>query len=330
MKPTVTGLVVLAVLFPAGLPPTQAQPTVKVYRVGVISPLPSSPEPPTVGALRQGLRELGYVDGKNVILETKFAEGHSERFPQLVTEMIRLKVDVLVVGSTVGALAAKRATTTVPVVFAGLIDPVAAGVVTSLAHPGGNITGVTFGIGGTGFGAKWLDLLKEAAPDVSHVAVLWNSANPGGEPLVREIRAAAGTLRVRVEVLDAGDPMRLDTALAAIGRSGARGIIVTADPFFIVSRTRLVQFAATKRLVAVYFSKDFVDAGGLMSYGSTIAESYRRAATHVGKILKGTKPADLPIDQPTKFELVINLQTARALGRTVPQTLLVQADHVIE
>ncbi len=283
-----------------------------------------------MGALRQGLRELGYVDGKNVILETKFAEGYSERFPQLVAEMIRLRVDVLVVGSTVGALAAKRATTTVPVVFAGLIDPVAAGVVASLAHPGGNITGVTFGIGGTGFGAKWLDLLKEAAPDVSHVAVLWNSANPGGEPLVREIRAAAGTLRVRVEVLDAGDPTKLDTALAAIGRSGARGIIVTADPFFNVISTRLVQFAATKRLVAVYFSKDFVDAGGLMSYGSTIAESYRRAATHVAKILKGTTPADLPIDQPTKFELVINLKTARALGRTVPQTLLVRADQVIE
>ena len=220
---------------------------------------------------------MGYVEGQNVVVETRFAEGRFERFPELVAEVIRLKVDVLVVGSTLGALAAKRATTTVPIVFAGLIDPVGPGIVASFARPGGNITGVTFGIAGTGFGGKWLQLLKAAAPDVSHVAAVWNSANPAAAPLVQEMQAAAQTLSVRLDVLDAGNPSKLDRALAAISTSGARGIIVTADPFFAANRAQLVQFAASKRLMAVYFSRElFVDAGGLMSYGSSVAESYRR------------------------------------------------------
>lgn len=330
MSSTVTGLVAAAVVLLAGSPTSQAQPAVRVQRVGFVSPLPASPEPPTLHALRQGLRELGYVEGKNVILETRFAEGRTERFPELVAETIRLKVDVLVVGSVQGVLAAKRVTTTVPIVFAGLIDPVAPGIVASLSHPGGNITGVTMGIGGSGFAGKWVELLKEAVPDVSHIAVLSNSASSIGTEQVRDIQAAARTLNVRVDVLDAGNAMKLDRAFATIGASGAQGFIVTNDPIFAANRVKLVQFAARKRLPAVYFFKLFADAGGLMAYGGSVEDSYRRAATYVDKILKGAKPADLPIEQPTRFELVINLRAAKALGLTIPQRLLLRADHVIE
>ena len=331
VKSTVTCLAAAAaVLLLAGAVAAQAQPAAGVHRIGVVSPLPPSPEPPTLRAFRQGLRELGYVEGRDVIVEARFAEGRSERLPELVAEVLRVKVDVLVVGSSLGALAAKRATTTVPIVFAGLIDPVALGVVASFARPGGNITGATFGIGGSGFAGKWVELLKEAVPDVSHVAVLWNSASPASAPLVREIQAAARTLKVKLNLLDAGNATDLDRAFAAIGASGAQGIIVTNDPFFVANRAKLVQFAASTRLPAVYFIKLFVDAGGLMAYGGSLEDSYRRAATYVNKILKGAKPADLPIDQPTRFELVINLRAARALRLTIPQSLLLRADQVID
>jgi len=311
----------------------QAQQAARVYRIGLVTPLSAVPEPTTVHAFRQGLRELGYVEGKNVIIDARSAEGRPERFPELVAEVIRLKVDVLVVGSTVGALAAKKATTTVPIVFAGIIDPVAPGIVASLARPGGNITGATFGIGGSGFAGKWVELLKDAVPSVSQAAVLWNSANPASAPLVREIQSAARILKVKLDVLDAGDLTKLDRALAAIGASGASGaqaIIVTNDPFFVANRAKLVQFAASKRLPAMYFTKLFADAGGLMAYGGSLEDSWRRAAVYVDKILKGAKPADLPVEQPTTFELVINLKTARVLGLAIPQSLLLRADQVLE
>jgi putative ABC transport system substrate-binding protein len=316
-----------AVLLLGGSVAAQAQQAARVYRIGFVSPI--SPGP-TLDAFRQRLREIGYVEGKNVIFETRFAEGRSERLPELVAEVIRLKVDVLLVGSTVGALAAKKATTTIPIVFAGLIDPVAPGIVASFARPGGNITGVTFGIGGSGFAGKWVELLKEAAPNVSHATVLSNSASPLTALLVKEIRAAARTLNVKLDVLEAGNTTELDRGFAAIGASGAQAIIVPNDPFFIANRAKLVRFAASKRLPAVYFSKLFADAGGLMAYGASLEDSYRRAAIYVDKILKGAKPADLPIEQPTTFELVINLRTARALGLTIPQSLLLRADQVIE
>jgi putative ABC transport system substrate-binding protein len=283
-----------------------------------------------VAAFRQGLRELGYVEGKNVILESRFAEGRSERFPELVAEMIRLKVDVLVVGSPSGALAAKRANTTVPIVGVGLIDPVATGIVTSLARPGGNITGVTSGVGGSGFAGKWVELLKEVVPSLSRVALLGNSANPASALLVAEAQVAARTLNVKLDVLEAGNATSLDRAFAIIAVSRAQGIIVTNDPFFFDNRTKLVQFAASKRLPAVYFFRLFAEAGGLMAYGASLEDSYRKAATYVDKILKGAKPADLPIEQPTRFELVINSNTAKALGLTIPQTLLLRADRIID
>jgi len=319
--------VLLAALLAVVSLAASAQPGSRVYRIGFVSP--TSPGP-TIEAFRKGLRESGYVEGRNVIVEARFAEGRSERIPALVAEVLALKVDVLVVGSAVAALAAKKATTTVPVVFTGLIDPVAPGIVTSLAHPGGNITGTTFGVGGAAFAAKWVEGLKEAAPGVAHVAVLWSSANPASAPSVSNMQAAARTLNMRLDLLDAGSPAKLDAAFAAIGAGGARGLIVSNDPFFFANRARLVQFAATQRLPAVYFTRDFVDEGGLMAYGSSVADSYLRAATYVDRILKGAKPGDLPIDQPTRFELVINLKTAKALGLAVPRSLLVRADQVIE
>lgn len=328
VKPTVTRLAaVAAVLLLAGWAAAQALQAPGVYRIGFISP--ASPFPKQYHAFRQALRELGYVEGQNLILEARFAEGRAERLPDLVAEVLRLKVDVLVVGSSVGAFAAKRATTTVPIVVAGLADPVAQGIVASLARPGGNITGVSMAISGA-FAGKWVELLKEAAPYVSHAAVLWNPANPAAAPIVKEMQAAARALNVRLDVLAAGDLMQLDGAFAAIGTSGARGVIVTADPFFSSNRAKLVHFAASKRLPAVYFAKDFVEVGGLMAYGPSLADGYRRAATYVHKILKGAKPADLPIEQPTQFELIINAKTAKALGLTIPRSLLVRADGVIE
>lgn len=268
-----------AVLLLDGSVAAEAQQT--VYRVGFVSPLLPVPEPIQLRAFRQVLRELGYVEGKNVIIETRFAEGRNERLPELVAELLRLKVDVLLAGSTPGALAAKRATTTVPIVFAGVTDPVGAGIVASLARPGGNITGVAVGAGGVGFAGKWVELLKEAVPGVAHVAVLSNSANLASAPFVPEIRLAARTLNMKLDVLDAGNAADLDRAFTAIGASGAQGIVVTGDPFFVVNRAKIAQFAASQRLPAVHFSKLFAESGGLMSYGASLEESYRSAATYV-------------------------------------------------
>jgi putative ABC transport system substrate-binding protein len=299
----------------------------RVYRIGFVGSDASGPQ---IDAFREGLKELGYVEGKNVVLETRFAEGRSERFPELIAQVLRLKVDVLVVGSTPAARAAKKATTTVPIVFASLFDPVGAGIVASLARPGGNITGAAIGVGGSGFAGKWVELLKEAVPDLSYVAVLANSANPANAASVREIEAAARPLKMKLDLFDVGNTTNLDRALATIRRSGVQAVIVTNDPFFTPNRTKLVQFAASNRLPTVYFFKIFAESGGLMVYGASLEDSYRTAATYVDKIFKGAKPADLPIEQPTRFELVINLKTAKALGLTIPPSLLLRADKVIE
>lgn len=313
----------------AGSVAVQAQ-QAKVHRIGFVSATSQNPSNPQFEAFRQGLRELGYIEGKNVIIDARFAEGRLDRLPVLVAELIGLKVDVLLAGSPTGAVAAKKASTTVPIVFAGVGDPVASGIVASLARPGGNVTGVAVGAGGSAFGEKWLELLKEASPGVSHVAVLANRSNPSNTPTLKGVEAAAKALHVKLDVLDAGTATELDRALAAIGASGAQGIIVTSDPFLADRRVTLVQFAASKRLPAIYFFKLFADAGGLMSYGASLEESYRRAATYVDRIVKGAKPADLPVEQPTRFELVINMRTAKVLGMTIPRSLLLRADHVIE
>jgi putative ABC transport system substrate-binding protein len=305
----------------------QAQEPARVYRVGLVG---SSAATSSLDVFKQALRELGYVEGRNIIVEARFAEGRSERLPKLIAETLAGRVDVLVVGSTPAALAAKRATTTVPIVFASLFDPVGAGVVTSLARPGGNVTGSSIGVGGSGLGGKWVELLKEAVPRLSHVAALANAANPAGAASVREIEAAARTLNLKLDVHDAANAGNLDRALASIGTGGAQALIVTNDPFFTVNRDKLVEFAARRRLPAVYFFRLFADSGGLMVYGASLEDSYRSAANYVDRILRGAKPGDLPVEQPTRFELIVNVRTARTLGLTIPPSLLLRADHVIE
>jgi putative ABC transport system substrate-binding protein len=304
-----------------------AQQAEKVYRIGFVGSVSSSD---LIEAFRQGLKEAGYIEGKNVIVEMRFWEGRAERAPELVAEVLRLKVDVLVAMSAQTALAAQKATTTVPIVFASVVDPVGLRIVASLARPGGNITGATLGVGGSGFGGKWLELLKEAAPGVSRVAVLWNSANPASRPYLRELQAAALTLNTTLDVHGAGDITKFDKALAAIGASGAQAIILVPDPFLTVNRAQILQFAASKRLPAMYPFKNYADAGGLMSYGDNPGDSARRSVKYVDRILKGAKPADLPVEQPTTFKLVINLKTAKALGLTIKPALLLRADEVIQ
>ena len=309
-----------------GLPLARGREPATVFRIGFLSPVSPGPRDK---AFLQGLREFGYVDGRNVTVEMRFAEGRPERLPGLVQELLRLKVDVLVVGATIGARAAKEATATVPIVFAGASDPVAGGIVASLARPGGNITGFSTAYGDR-FAGKWLELLKEAAPDVSHVAVLWSSSNAAAAQFVEILQSVARSLKVTLDVHHAANPRELDQALAAIDRAGAQALIVTPSPFAVTQQDKLVQHAAAKRRPAMFFEERFVEAGGLMSYGPNIADSYRRAASHVDKILKGIKPGDLPVELPTTFELVVNRRTALALGISVRQSFLLRADRVIE
>ena len=305
---------------------TKAQVAGRIYRIGFVS---ASPPGPRSVAFLQGLRELGYVEGQNVRIEMRFAGDRPESLPALVAEVIRTKIDVLVVGTTIGARAAKMATSTIPIVFAGSSDPVAGGIVANLAHPEGNITGFSLAYG-DGFAGKWLELLKEAAPNISHVAALWNSGNAAHAGIIKELQVAAQVSKARLDVHHAANLSELDEALAAIASGRAAGLIVTPSPFFSNNLDKLVQFARSKNLPAIYFLEAFVDAGGLMSYGPSIADTYRRAASHVDKILKGARPSDLPVEQPTKFDLVVNLKTARTLGLKLPQSVLLRTDRVIE
>jgi len=310
----------------AALPAARAQQTARLHRIGFVSPTAPGPRG---DAFLQGLREFGYVEGRNARIDMRFAEGQPDRLPGLVEEMIRVKVDVLVVGATIGASAAKKATSTIPIVFAGSSDPVAGGIVSNLSRPGGNITGFSLAYG-DGFAGKWLELLKAAAPDVSHVAALWSSSNAAATRFVKDLEVAAQVSKVRLDAHHAANAAQLDAAFAAIAGSGARGLVVMPSPFAFASRDKLVRFAAARRMPAMYFAEDFTDAGGLMSYGPSISDSYRRAAAHGDKILKGAKPGDLPVEQPTKFELAINLKTAKAMGLAIPSSLLLRADQVIQ
>jgi putative ABC transport system substrate-binding protein len=282
-------------------------------------------------AFRQGLRDLGYVEGRTLVIEYRSAEGKPERLPALAAELVALKVDVIVAGNTLGALAAKQATRTLPIVFPVAVDPVQSGLVTSLARPGGNVTGLSFF--GPELVGKCLEQLKQAVPGVSLVAVLWQ---PGGlgERTEKDMRKgaeiAAPALGVRLHFVEARGREDFDRAFSEMTRARAGALTVLASVMFVNERRRLVDLAAKNRLPAVYAQREFVDAGGLMSYGADVADLFRRAATYVDKILKGAKPGDLPIEQPTKFELLINLKTAKALGLTIPPSLLLQADQVIE
>jgi putative ABC transport system substrate-binding protein len=280
-----------------------------------------------VGAFLEGLHDLGYVEGQNLVIEYRGAEGQHEQFPDLVAELVRLKVDVLVVPNTPAALAAKQATRTIPIVMPSMGDPLGTGLVASLARPGGNITGLS-GIQPELVG-KQLEFLKAVLPTVSRVAVLWNPANPVAALHVRAADVAAQALGVQLHLVEARGPDAFDRAFASTTSAHAGALLVVPDALFLQHRRRLAELAATSHLPTLHSGRPYVEAGGLLAYGASQAAQWRRAATYVDKILKGAKPGDLPVEQPTKFELVINLKTAQALGLTMPPSILFQADEVI-
>jgi putative ABC transport system substrate-binding protein len=303
-----------------------AQAPAKLQRIGWLGT--ASPGP-FDEAFRQGLRELGYVEGQNLAIEWRWVRGNFARLPALAAELAGLNVNIVVAGGTPAALATKKATTTIPIVMVAGIDPAEVGLVASLARPGGNVTGVTR-IGPELVG-KRLELLKESVPTVSRVAILWHDAsNPNTASMLREARAAAGKLRLHLESLEVKARGDLEGAFAAMAQKGAGAFITVQDGFTLAHRTRIVDLAAKTRLPGMYETRDWTDAGGLLSYGASDFELYRRAAYYVDRILKGTRPADLPVEQPTRFELVVNLKTAKALGLTIPQSVLVRADRVIQ
>ena len=304
-----------------------AQPAGKGPRIAYLSA--SSAAKATLDTFRQGLRDLGYVEGRNIVIEYRWADGQFDRLPALAAELVGLRVNVIVAANTPAALAAKNATSTIPIILVTSGDPVGSGLVASLARPGGNVTGLslmpTLAISG-----KQLELLKEAFPTITHVAVLANPANPPTAGLLTEIERAALSLGLRLRILQVRDSKEFGDAFATIKNERVPALLVIADPLVSNNRDRIVAFAATNRLPAVYPYRVFVDAGGLMSYGADIPDLHRRAATYVDRILKGARPAELPIELPAKFELVVNLKTAKALGLTIPQSLLLRADRVIE
>jgi ABC-type uncharacterized transport system substrate-binding protein len=308
----------------------EAQQAAKIARIGWLGDNPAG-NPHLRQAFLQGLHDLGYVEGRNLVIEYRSAEGKVERFPALAAELVALKVDVLVAPGTRAALAAKQATRTLPIVLVAVGDPVTSGLVTSLARPGGNVTGSsTYAPDLVG---KCLEQLQQAVPGVSRVAVLWE---PGGlgkrteQDMLKAADLAARVLGVRLQFVEARGPADFDRAFSDMTRARAGALTVLASVMFFNERRRLVDRAAQNRLLAVYVGKEFVDAGGLMAYGANRADMFRRAAIYVDKILKGAKPGDLPVEQPTKFELVINLKTAKALGLTIPQSILLRVDQVIE
>ena len=332
MKPReiVLSVVLAFGLVAAPLPADSQQPG-KVYRIGILgsSPTTASRAVPVYEAFAEGLRERGWVEGQNIVIERRWSEGRAERFPSLAAELVSLKVDVIVAGPTPPAVAAKNATGTIPIVMWGVGDPVGQGLIASLARPGGNVTGLSFSVGSETFG-KGLELLKETVPKVRRVAVLSNPANASHALAIENVKVAARLLGVQLQLLEARGPEEFDGAFAAMAKERVAALLVPTDPVFFLHRARLADLAAKNRLPSVHSLREYVEAGGLMSYGPSLADLGRRAATFVDKILKGAKPADLPVEQPTKFELVINLKTAKALGLTIPQSLLLRTDQVIE
>jgi len=327
MSKKVVGLAIWAVLlalsFPAG-----AQQAKKIPRIGFLASVSASSDADRIEAFRQGLRELGYVEGQNVTIEYRWADGKFEQLPDLAAELVRLKVDVIVAVVTQASLAAKKATGTIPIVMVGVSDPVGSGLVASLARPGTNITGtssMTAEIIG-----KLLELLKETLPKISRVAALWNPANPVFQALqLRETEVAARALGVQLRILEARGPDEIDRAFAAMVKERTKALLILGDPVFTSHRKRIADLAAKYRVPAVSGTREYVEAGGLMAYGPSFPDMHRRAATYVDKILKGTKPADLPVEQPKKFEFIINLKAAKQIRLTIPPNVLARADTVI-
>ena len=306
-----------------------AQQAGRVHRIGYLTGGLSTDRPHLIEAFRQGLRELGWVEGQNIVIEYRYAEGRFDRLPDLAAELVRLKVDIIVAVATPASAAAKNATGTIPIVGISLGDPVGTGLIASLARPGGNITGVSYSVGVETIG-KGLELLNEIVPNVRWVAILSNPGNPLHAPAVRDLKVAARSLGEQLQLLDARGPTEFDGAFAAMAKERVGGLFVVADTMFNLHRARLVELAAKSRLPAAYGTRDAVESGGLMSYGPSLPDLFERGATYVDKILKGAKPAALPVEQPTTFELVINLKTAKALGLTIPPSLLARADEIVE
>ena len=307
----------------------RAQQPGKLPQIGYLGVSSPSMEPHYVEAFRQKLRDLGHVEGKNIAIEFRWAEGQDDRLPNLATELVRLNPDVIVTTGTPGAVAAIKATKTIPIVMATAADPVGSGLVASLARPGGNVTGFT--ILGPELEGKRLELLKQAVPGLSRLAVLWNPNNPGIVPYFETVRNAGRALRISLDpVVEVRRSDELDNAFTAIAGARPHALVVIADRFLLAHRKQIIEFAAVKRLPTMYPYREYVDAGGLISYAPSNIELFRGAATYVDKILKGAKPGDLPIQEPTKFELVINLKTAKALGLDVPLHLQQLANEMIE
>jgi len=293
----------------------------RTYRIGYLA----GGAGPTFDAFREGLRDAGYVEGRDVVIETRFSEGRAERFPALIAELIERKVDLLVAGSPPGVIAAIKADTSIPIVTAGFGDPAA--MARTLGRPASHITGTTLPV--KGIAGRWIEMLAQACPDIARVAVLTNPANPSRDTWLADLRQAAVPAGIKLDIHDVGDREALGKALAAIASGGAGGLIVTGDPVFLIERARIVTFAREGKLPAAYFSKLFADDGGLLSYGPSLEDSYRKAPRYVDRILKGAKPADLPME-PATVELVVNLRAAKQIGVAIPDAIVRRADKVIE
>ena len=316
----------LATVFLATASFAEAQQAKKIPRMGFLWDSPAV-FPDAIEAFRQGLRDLGYVEGRTIAIEYRWAEGKPERMREFAEELVRLKVDLIVAPSSIYVEAAKRATPTIPILFVSHADPIASGHVASLARPGGNITG--FSLMMTETNAKGMELLKEAVPGLSRVAVIWYPATPSHGPGLKAVEVAGRDLGLRVQTVAVRSATEFDSAFSAISRERAGAVLVLSTPVFIAGATRLAELALTHKLPSMFGPRHHVEAGGLMSYSPDRADQWRRGATYVDKILKGAKPDDLPVQQPMRFEFVINLKTAKQIGLTIPPNLLVRADKVI-
>jgi len=300
----------------------------KTFRLGFLSPASATGTASRVEALRAGLRDLGYVEGKNIVIEFRWADGKTERLPTLAAELVQLKVDVIVTAGATATGAAQKATATIPIVMGATSDPVGGGFVKSLARPGANITGLS--VITVDISAKHLEMLLSMVPKLSSVAALLNPTNAGHSTVLKSLEAAARVAKVKILPAEARSPQEIERMFSMMAQGNAGAVIVAADAFFNQQSRQIAELAAKHRLPTMSVSREYVEAGGLISYGPNVPDSYRRAALYVDKILKGAKPGDLPVEQPTTFELFISRKTAKALGLTIPQSLVISADKVIE
>jgi putative ABC transport system substrate-binding protein len=330
VKPTIARLTIaVALLLLTALPGTGAQPAGKLWRVGYLDQGSAARNKPYLDAFRQGLRDVGWVEGQNIAIEVRFAEGKTDQLRMLAVELVRLKVDLIATWTTPAALAAKQATTTIPIVIGFAADPVGSGIVASLARPGGNITGWTHV--GLDLRAKYLELLKQAVPGATRFGVLWNPTNQVHKPSLKVIDAAARRLKVELHLAGVQDPKELESTFSTLVGKGVQALVVFPDGMFVAQTAQIIALAAQSRLPAMYGVREYAKVGGLMTYGANLSEMHRQiGASFVDKILRGANPGELSVAQPTKFELLINLKTATALGLTLPQSLLLRADEVIE